>query len=139
MALNGWYKYVYFRYLTDNPLTLEEIPLDRTIRIRVGFLKIDWLVVEAKLEPKTKKVYDKLKPSDDKRDTKLIADTRGEDQSPLLTPPKMVSPQKKTGLSSTSTSAVRQPPAVSHKANNSSFKDVLITELVSHGISRGSA
>jgi photosystem II stability/assembly factor-like uncharacterized protein len=54
MALNGCWKFVYFRYCVDNRLELAEIPIEMSVKVNIPFLGIDWRLFEAKLEPKTK-------------------------------------------------------------------------------------
>jgi hypothetical protein len=54
MALNGCWKFVYFRYCVDNRLELAEIPIEMSVKVNIPSLGIDWRLFEAKLEPKTK-------------------------------------------------------------------------------------
>lgn len=51
MAINGLYKYIYYRWLTDTSMQVEDIPIDMSLHVKVDCLHIDWLFFEAKLQP----------------------------------------------------------------------------------------
>lgn len=63
MAINGVYKYVYYRWLTDTRMLVEDIPIDMSIRFQIAAFGIDWTILDAKLEPMRKEESGKHKRS----------------------------------------------------------------------------
>lgn len=51
MLFNVIYKYVYYSFISADPVDMKNIPLDRSIRVKLAYFAVDWGVLEAKLEP----------------------------------------------------------------------------------------
>jgi len=69
MAINGLYKYIYYRWLTDTSMKVEDIPIDMSLHIKVDCLKIDWLFFEAKLPPMRRSPSAKMTQTSQKKST----------------------------------------------------------------------
>ena len=56
MLLNVLYKYMFQSYLLASPNKMKNIPIDRTLRINIPWLRINVVIVNGKLEPYSKRL-----------------------------------------------------------------------------------
>lgn len=54
MSVNSIWKYIYYRYVTKEAKAIEDIPVEMVIHIKVDWLGIDWQLLDARLENRTK-------------------------------------------------------------------------------------
>jgi hypothetical protein len=55
-ACNVVYHYLYHSTITAEPRTMKDVPLDRSLKIKIAVLSIDWSLFNAALEPYTKTI-----------------------------------------------------------------------------------
>jgi hypothetical protein len=56
MCINVLYKYLYHSTIHAEPVGVKNIPIDRSIRVKIMLLSVDWSVLDAKLPPYTKQI-----------------------------------------------------------------------------------
>ena len=56
MCVNVLYRYFYHSKLHAEPVGMKNIPVDRSIRVKIMLLSVDWSVLDARLPPYTKTI-----------------------------------------------------------------------------------